>query len=1496
MLRTRVTAVFPFVSFLLLAAPIDAGQLPQTETRTLPDYDSRAGQPPVGAAPAAVTAALSRLQTERGQALQMRRHRLTGAVRRLAMRGATLTPRAAGAPEAIAAAFVRTRADLLGLRPDEVSTLVRSRMYSSAGERLTHVYFDQIVDGIRVFEGFVGVHVDRGGAIVWLTNDTMPTDARARMPLWSAEDAIRAAVTNVRPEIAIEPVRRSGPAGADRAGVFEPGPLASPIDVRLVYFPTRGGLLLAWQTYIEPQGFPQAYVIIVDAVDGRILYRRNTYRDTQGTGRIIQSDAAYGQDPRRPDAHPLGAAPSGQGDPWGGCPPPQAYLVRDLVAPFRDPQTVLFDTPRLMGNNVTVYRGGVGMWGALGVNIDGAWSFDFPFNTADSVETSVFFALNYAHDLFYDLGFDEAAGNFQVDNFGRGGLGADPLVVVTRAEGRNNANISVPVDGQSPRMNLFLWDGQGCWAEDVDGDGISDLDGGYDADIVVHEYHHGLTFRVNPAWSGSEAGAIGEGGGDFFAYSLFGNPDLAEYAAPPAGIRHVNAKTYADWFCFLGLVCEVHDNGEIWANVLWDLRERFRADLVAGSDGAAIREVHQLYVDGLKLSPARPTMLDMRDAMLQADVVRNPEPGAVSANYCRLWQVFATRGMGTGARDTEDTGSLSVVADFGVPAECPALTVVSIAATTASAFEAGPSPGTFTISRTGEVSRDLVVDYTVTGTATPGTDYAALSGQATIPAGVASVAISVTPIDDPLFEPDETVTVTISAPPGYIVGAPSHADVTIVSDDPAPDLTMSAFAAPAVAAAGGTIAISDTTTNRGGAPAGSSITRFYLSANFLLDAGDTELASRAVGALAAGAASAAVTGTQLPPDLGPTIYYLFAKADADQEVAESQESNNTAFVTLRVGPDLVVSSLTVPMTAGAGSAVTVSDTTTNQGGAPAGGSIVRFYLSTNLLPDGTDRLLGERAVGPLPAGAASTGDNVLTVPSDVGPGQYYVIAQADGAAAVAESIEANNTRFAGVRIGSDLAETALSAPASAGPGSSIVVTETVTNLGGGTSGPSTTRCYLSIDALVDANDLPLAGGRSVPALAAGATSPGSSSYQIPSSTPAGRYYLIAVADADGVVTETNEANNTRAAWLTVGGDLVVTSLSGPTVATAGATILVTDTTGNQGSGSAAASTTRFFLSANIILDPADARLAQGRAVPALASGQSSVGSTSLTLPADAATGAYYLFAKADGDETVPEGNETNNSRFMALAIGPDLVVSSLVVPLKGGAGNPLSVTETTKNQGGGAAAASATRLYLSLDFRLDATDVPLEPDRPVPALAGGATSTATTLVTIPAGTVTGTYFLIAQADGGGVIAETSEANNSRFGSVRVGPDLAVTNLVAPASAVAGAAISVTDTVANQGGGAAGASTTRFYLSTDLVLGAADVQLDGGRLAGPLAPDATSTGQAAVTLPAGIAPGVYFLIAKADGDEAIVETLETNNTRFRSLQVLAGGESSPVLPR
>jgi hypothetical protein len=78
--------------------------------------------------------------------------------------------------------------------------------------------------------------------------------------------------------------------------------------------------------------------------------------------------------------------------------------------------------------------------------------------------TSLFYVTNWLHDWWYDSGFDEAAGNAQLDNLGRGGVGGDVLHAEAQdsvfAGFRNNADMSTPSDGMSPRMQMYNWTGR----------------------------------------------------------------------------------------------------------------------------------------------------------------------------------------------------------------------------------------------------------------------------------------------------------------------------------------------------------------------------------------------------------------------------------------------------------------------------------------------------------------------------------------------------------------------------------------------------------------------------------------------------------------------------------------------------------------------------------------------------------------------------------------------------------------------------------------------------------------------------------------------------------------------------------------------------------------------------------------------------------------------------------------------------------------------------
>ena len=386
-------------------------------------------------------------------------------------------------------------------------------------------------------------------------------------------------------------------------------------------------------------------------------------------------------------------------------------------------------------------------------------------------------------------------------------------------------------------------------------------------------------------------------------------------------------------------------------------------------------------------------------------------------------------------------------------------------------------------------------------------------------------------------------------------------------------------------------------------------------------------------------------------------YNMWAQVDLDQFVPESNESNNVfgpQSISVQSGsPDLVETAVSnPPATVVLGSSFAVTDTADNAGSGPAGSSTTRYYLSLDAVKNSTDkRLSGNRAVGALnPADPPSTGTVNVTVPSNTVLGLYFLIACADDLKVVTETSETNNCVSSATKVqvtSVDLVETAVSNPPATGlRGSTFAVSDTVLNQGTGTAGTSTTRYYLSLDAIRNAGDKLLAGTRPVSTLGPGVPSSGNTTVTIPTNTALGHYFLLACADDLTDVSETNEANNciaSAAKVQVVAHDLVETSVSNPPAsAIRGSSFAVTDSVLNQGDGFAGTSTTRYYLSLDTIRNSGDKLMAGTRLVPSLQAGNGSSNTVTITIPATTVPAMYHLLACADDLKKVAESNETNN--------------------------------------------------------------------------------------------------------------------------------------------------------------------------------------------------------------------------------------------------------------
>ncbi len=345
-----------------------------------------------------------------------------------------------------------------------------------------------------------------------------------------------------------------------------------------------------------------------------------------------------------------------------------------------------------------------------------------------------------------------------------------------------------------------------------------------------------------------------------------------------------------------------------------------------------------------------------------------------------------------------------------------------------------------------------------------------------------------------------------------------------------------------------------------------------------------------------------------------------------------------------------------------------------------------------------------------------------------------------------------------------------------------------------------------------------------------------------------------------------------------GTDLVVSSLS---ASVSGRTITVTDEVKNVRGNPAGAFTVKYYLSMDAAITTSD-RLLGSRSVAGLAYKAVSSATTTFTAPADLPPGSYFVGVVADTQNAVGEHDEANNSAASALAYAfkPDVVLSALSAKISSG---KISISNTLRNDGVAATSGTTTvAFHLSADSVLSTSaDALLGTRARTSALKVGATDGSSPSFAVPSGLAPGDYFVFAVADSKNAQAETDESNNvgGPTAKVSIRADLSVSSLSAT---VAGRTLAVKDTVKNTGPLAAGSAfRVDFYLSTDSTITTADVLLGSRTISSALGYNATNQATTTLSMPSSVAAGSYRVGAIVDGGNAILELLETNNTKASS---------------
>lgn len=615
-----------------------------------------------------------------------------GLVRSLTNPVGALSGPSSGDPLAIGLDFVQKHRDAFGLSLNDLANLeVTDRVYSKLSG-ITNLYLRQTFKGVPVYNAQLQINVGRDGSVLSVHSDFLPsleTSLAGTTPRLGAAEAVAGVARHLGVRLATPPQALEAAKGARQlTRVAVEGLSTEPVDAELVVLPVRlGEARLVWRFQVHTLDNDHAYDLTVDAQTGKVWTRFDW----------VAADS-YRVYPM-PVESPIHTTPLPPSDgrvlvnnPANATASPYGWHDTNGVAGAE------FTIPR--GNNVHAYvdASNTGSPPATQPNCGATLNCDFPINLTaapstyvPAAVTNLFYWNNIIHDVHYQYGFDERSGNFQVNNYGRGGLGNDDV----RAEaqdggGRNNANFLTPPDGQRPRMQMYIWNTV-----------TPNRDGDLDAGIIVHEYGHGISNRLvggpsNVSCLGNRQ-QPGEGISDFL--SLFYTARATDtgpqgrgvgtYALnqPTTGVgirpqRYSTSPSVNTWtYASISSQAVPHGVGAVFAQGMWEAywalvdAHGFSPDLYNATGTAGNQRMMLYFTQGLKNTPCSPTFTQVRDGIITAATALHG-----GADVCRLWTAFAAFGLGSNAVSGGST-SITPTNGFAVPAACASLAPTGAAPT-----------------------------------------------------------------------------------------------------------------------------------------------------------------------------------------------------------------------------------------------------------------------------------------------------------------------------------------------------------------------------------------------------------------------------------------------------------------------------------------------------------------------------------------------------------------------------------------------------------------------------------------------------------------------------------------------------------------------------------------------------------------------------------------------------------------------------------------------
>lgn len=371
------------------------------------------------------------------------------------------------------------------LKPDDLKEMRLSSMNIDKESGVGHYYFNQYYNNIPVHNAVIGLHLDAKGQ--WIaSNSTFVQNPQSvfnrETSVTDPREFISIAINSQITKSKIETTENnfSLVSKTQNEYIYTNDQIThQEIKAHLVWLKRNSDLTLCWNINwlsLDEQNWWNVRV----GINEKVILDKNNW--------INHCDAKTLHNHDRGDAQ-INTDNPGLGEGMGEGKTSAKYRVLALpvespshgnMSLVNDPSDSLaspfswHDDNGVSGHEYTITRGN-NVYASEDKNNDNVagyspnggstLNFDFTFDKTkrhtdylDAAITNLFYWNNQMHDVWYNYGFDDASGNFQANNYSRGGLGSDEVMAEAQdGSGTNNANFATPPDGQNPRMQMFVW-------------------------------------------------------------------------------------------------------------------------------------------------------------------------------------------------------------------------------------------------------------------------------------------------------------------------------------------------------------------------------------------------------------------------------------------------------------------------------------------------------------------------------------------------------------------------------------------------------------------------------------------------------------------------------------------------------------------------------------------------------------------------------------------------------------------------------------------------------------------------------------------------------------------------------------------------------------------------------------------------------------------------------------------------------------------------------